>query len=74
MRFANPAETTGGSVGQRLGAFMICKGCLGVLGGSWKAIGVLGGPWGGPWGSLYIYACVHICVSLYVCMYIYVPM
>ena len=46
MRFANPAEATGGSVGQRLGALRICKGCLGVLGGSWKALGVIGGPWG----------------------------
>ena len=46
MRFANPAEATGGSVGQRLGALRICKGCLGVLGGSWKALGVLGAPWG----------------------------
>ena len=26
MRFANPDEATGGSVGQRLGALRICKG------------------------------------------------
>ena len=38
MRFANPAEATGGSVGQRLGALRICKGCLGILGGS-KVLG-----------------------------------
>ena len=39
---ANPAEATGGSVGRTLGALRICKGCLGVLGDSWR----------GPWGSL----------------------
>ena len=42
MRFANPVEATGGSVGQNLGALRICKGCLGVLRGPWKR----------PWGSL----------------------
>ena len=42
MRFADPAEATGGSVGQRLDALRICKVCLGILGGPW---GVLGGPW-----------------------------
>ena len=48
----NPAEATGGFVGQRLGDLRICKGCpWGVLGGPWK---VFGGPWGvlvAPWGS-----------------------
>ena len=55
MRFANPAEATGGSVGERLGAVRICKGCLEVLGGSWKALGVLGCPvgvLGGPWAQV----------------------
>ena len=41
MRSAHSAEATGGSVGQRPGALMICKGCLGSL-------GVHGGPWGCP--------------------------
>ena len=45
MRFANPAEATFGSVGQRLGALRICKGCLGALRGPW-------GSRGGPRGSL----------------------
>ena len=49
MRFANPAEATGGSVGQRLGDLRICKGCLGSLGchgRPWGSLGVHGGPWG----------------------------
>ena len=46
MHFANPAEAIGGSVGQRLGALRICKGCLGVLGGPWGFMEGLGGPWG----------------------------
>ena len=56
MRFADPAEATEGSVGQRLGALRICKMGLGFLGGSWKkALRVLGGPsgvLGRPWGSM----------------------
>ena len=63
-RFTNSAEATGGSVGQRLGAIRICKGCLELLGVSWEALGpwgprvVLGCSWtaagvlGGPWGVL----------------------
>ena len=47
MRFANPAEATGGFVGQTLGALMICI---------WRVLrGPLQGPWwsfGGPWGIL----------------------
>ena len=54
MRFANPAEATGGFVGQRLGALRICKLCLGdhcgslegVLGVLGVSLEILGGPWG----------------------------
>ena len=53
MRFANPAEATGGFVGQRLGALRICKLRLGDHCGSLEGVlGVLGvsleilGPWG----------------------------
>ena len=48
MRFATPAEATGGCVGQRLCALRICKGFWEVLGGPRSGLGGSSGVLGGP--------------------------
>ena len=64
MRFANPAEATGGSVGQRLGALRICKGCPG---GSldMHTYAYLYHIYAYIYMHIYIYAyiflCIHVC-------------